>query len=119
MLPEADKADVRDAISYLSERVASLTQLVDPSAPSVNFATAPRGDGGARRGPARTLMFDVARGLARRVPLTKLVALHCNVRPNMAVLMVAALAKAKDKLVMPNDLQVETVTRDVFENMLA
>ena len=66
-----------------------MTKLVDPSAPAVNFVDQiPRGEGGRRRGPARTLLFDVARGLARRVPLTKLVALDGDVRPFLASLMV-------------------------------
>ena len=79
-----------------------MTRLVDPSAPAVNFVDQiPRGEGGRRRGPARTLLFDVARGLARRVPLTKLVALDGDVRPFLASLMVSALQRAKDKLVVP------------------
>lgn len=94
--------------------------MVDPSTPAVNFADAlPRGEGGRRRGPTRTMLFDVARGLARRVPLTKLVALDGDVRPYLASLMVAALHRAKDKLVVPEDLQIEAVTREQFENMLA
>jgi len=102
MLAEVDKQDVSEAIQYLAERVAALVQLVDPSAPSVNFVDQlPRGENGRRRGPARTLLFDVACGLARRVPLTKLVALDGDVRPYLASLMVAALARAKDKLVVP------------------
>ena len=64
-------------------------------------------------------MFDVARGLARRVPLTKLVALDGDVRPYLASLMVAALHRAKDTLVVPEDLVIERVTREQFENMLA
>ena len=120
MLPEADKAEVSDAISYLAERVATVTSLVDPSAPSVNaFESLPRGEGGRRRGPMRTVMFDVARGLARRVPLTKLVALDGDIRPYLASLMVAALHRAGEKLVIPNDLHLERVTREQFENMLA
>lgn len=112
MLPDEDKAEVTEAIQYLAERVATVTKLVDPTAPTVNFADAlPRGEGGRRRGPARTVLFDVARGLARRVPLTKLVALDGDVRPYLASLMVAALHKAKDKLVVPDDLELETVTR--------
>ena len=53
-------------------------------------------------------MFDVARGLTRRVPLTKLVALDGDVRPYLASLMVSALARAKDKLVVPQDLKIDT-----------
>ena len=83
---------------YLAERLAALTSLVDPSAPSVNNAftpdVIPRGESGHRRGPSRTLLFDVARGLMHRVPLTKLVELDGDVRPYLAALMVAVLVRA-------------------------
>lgn len=109
MLPDSDKGEIREAISYLSERLATVSALVDSSTPTVNMADLlPRG----RRGPTRTMMFDVARGLARRVPLTKLVALDGDVRPYLAALMVAALHRAKDKLVVPHDLEIEKVTRE-------
>ena len=42
------------------------------------------------------LLFDVAHGLARRVPLTKLVELDGDVRPYLAALMVAALARGRN-----------------------
>ncbi len=89
---------------------------MDPSAPTVNFNMAlPRGS----KAPTRTLLFDVARGLARRVPLTKLVELDGDVRPYLASLMVAALHRAKDTLTVPDDLRIDFVTREQFENMLA
>ncbi len=73
-LSVSDKERVGDAILFLAERINTLIRLADPSAPTVNFADAlPRGEGGRRKGPVRTLLHDVARGLARRVPLTKLV----------------------------------------------
>ena len=113
-IAEADKKDVSEAIRYLAEWVATITALADPSAPSVNFIadTIPRGEGGRRRGPSRTLLFDVAKRLARRVPLTKLVALNGDIRPYLASLMVAALHQAGDKLVVPSDLEVQRVTRE-------
>ena len=113
MLRESD-TEVSEAIRYLAERVATVVALADPAAPSVNFVgdTVPRGEGGRRRGPSRTLLFDIARGLARRVPLTKLVALYGDIRPYLASLMVAALHRAKDKLVVPDDLEVKRVTRE-------
>jgi hypothetical protein len=58
------------------------------------------------------MLIDVAKGLARRVPLTKLIALDSDIRPYLASLMVAALHRAKDKLVIPNDLQIKRVTRE-------
>jgi hypothetical protein len=99
VLPDADKEEVSDALRFLAERVAAVTTLADKSAPQVNFTdTLPRG---SRRGPARTLMFDVARGLARRVPLTKLMELDGDVRPYLASLIVSALHRAGDKLIIP------------------
>ena len=95
---------------YLAERLAALTLLVDPSAPSVNNAftpdVIPQGESRRRRGPSCTLLFDVARGLARRVPLTKLVELDGNVRPYLAALMVAALVRADETLTIPDTLKL-------------
>ena len=118
----ADRQKAADAMCYLAERLAALTSLVDPSAPSVNSAftadVLPRGESGRRRGPSRTLLFDVARGLARRVPLTKLVELDGDVRPYLAALMVAALVHAHETLVVPDTLQLRRVSLEAFENML-
>ena len=82
------------------------------------FDTIPRGEGGKRRGPSRTLLFDVACGLARRVPLTKLVELDGDVRPYLAALMVAALARVGETLVVPEGTRISTMTREAFDNML-
>ena len=109
---------VSSAICYLTERLAALRSIADPTAPRVCAFNIPRGDGG-RRGPSRTLMFDVARGLARRVPLTKLAELDSEVRPFLASLMVSAVSRAGQELVIPNDLQLRKVTRDQFNNMIA
>ena len=65
------------------------------------FDTIPRGKGGKQRGLSRTLLFNVARGLARRVPLTKLVELDGDVCPYLTALMVAALARVGETLVVP------------------
>ena len=80
---DADRQKAAKVMCYLAECLAALTLLVDPSAPSVNNAfmpdVIPQGESGCRRGPSRTLLFDVARGLARRVLLTKLVELDGDV----------------------------------------
>ena len=65
-----------------------------------------------------TLLFDVAHGLARRVPLTKLVELDGDIRPYLATLMVAALAWAGETLVVPEGTRISTMTREAFDNML-
>ena len=64
------------------------------------------------------LLFDVARGLARRVPLTKLVELDSDVRPYLATLMVATLAQVGKTLVAPEGTRISTMTREAFDNML-
>ena len=52
------------------------------------------------------LLFDIARGLAHRVPLTKLVELDGDVRPYLAALMVAALVRAHETLTIPDTLKL-------------
>ena len=64
------------------------------------------------------LLFDVARGLAHRVPLTKLVELDGNMQPYLAALMVAALVRAHKTLTIPDTLKLRQVSMEAFENML-
>jgi hypothetical protein len=52
------------------------------------------------------------------VPLTKPIALDSDIRPYLASLMVAALHRAKDKLVVPNGLEIKRVAREQFDLML-
>ena len=68
--------------------------LVDKSMPvaAALFNAIPRGKGGKQRGPSRTLLFNVACGLAHRVPLTKLVELDGDAHLYLTALMVPALA---------------------------
>ena len=107
---EADRQKAAKAICYLAERLTALTSLVDPSAPSVNNVftpdVIPRGESGCRRGPSRTLLFDVARGLVRQAPLTKLVELDGNVQPYLATLMVTALVQVHETLTIPDTLKL-------------
>lgn len=65
------------------------------------------------------MLFDVAKGLARRVPLTKLVSMDSDLRPYLAALMVSALHRAGGALIVPNDMEVRRVTRQAFESMLS
>ena len=82
------------------------------------FDAIPRGKGGKQRGPGKTLLFDIAHGLARRVPLAKLVELDGNVRPYLAALMVAALVWEGESLVVPEVTRITTMMREAFDNML-
>ena len=107
---EADQQKAAKAMCYLAERLATLTSLVDPSAPSMNNAftpdVIPRGESGHRHRPLRTLLFNIARGLAHQVPLTKLVELDGDVQPYLAALMVATLMRAHETLTIPDTLKL-------------
>ena len=94
--------------------------LVDKSTPiaAALFDAIPRGEGGKRRGPSRTLLFNVAHGLARRVLLTKLVELESNICPYLAALMVATLARVGETLVVPEYTHISKMTREAFDNTL-
>ena len=113
MLNDTDREDVSEAITFLAERLATTSALIENPQVSVNMLElVPRGEGGRRKGPAKSMLINVTRGLARRVPLTKLIALDSKIRPYLASLMVAALHRAKDKVVVPNDLENKRVTRE-------
>ena len=105
---------------YLAEWLATIAALVDKSTPiaAALFDAIPRGKGGKQRGPSRMLLFNVAHRLARRVPLTKLVELDGDVRPYLTALMVAALARVGETLVVPEGTRISTMTREAFDNML-
>ena len=64
------------------------------------------------------LLFDVTRGLARQVPLTKLVEMDGDIHPYLAALMVAALAWVGKTLVVLEGTRNSTMTREAFNNML-
>ena len=62
---------------YLAKQLATIAALVNKSMPiaAALFDAIPQGEGGRWRGPGKTLLFNVTRRLAQRVPLTKLVKL--------------------------------------------
>jgi hypothetical protein len=64
------------------------------------------------------MLNDIARELARHVPLTKLVQLDGDVCPYLASLMIAALNKAGDELVVPDTLRIRKLTEEAFDNLL-
>ena len=115
-----DKAQVAKAGGYLAEWLATIAALVDKSTPTVAalFDAIPRGKGGKRKEPSMTLLFHVACRLARHIPLTKLVELDGDIRPYLATLMVAALARAGKTLVVPEGMRISMMTREAFDNML-
>lgn len=46
----------------------------------------------------RTILFDIAKGMARKVLLIKLVLMDLDLDPYLAVLLVAVLYKARDAI---------------------
>jgi hypothetical protein len=42
-----------------------------------------------------------------------------DVRPYLASLMVAALQKANEKLIVPSDMEIVRLSKDAWEDMLA
>ena len=109
LLSEAGKVSVTNAILFLAERLAAMTMMIDPAAPSVKVFQAPRGN---RRSRAGDVLLDVAKGMARRVRLTKLVNLDADVRPYLAGLMVAALHRAGETLIYPDTMKSKEVTEE-------
>ena len=94
--------------------------LVDKSMPIVAalFDAILQGEGERQRGAGKTLLFDVTRRLARRVPLTKLVELHGNICPYLTALMLAALVWVAKTLVVPEGIHISMITWETFDNML-
>ena len=94
--------------------------LVDKSMPAVvaHYNMIPPGEGGGQRGPGKTLLFDIAHGLAHRVRLTKLVELDGDIHMYLTTWIVAALAWVGEALVMLEGIQIMTMTRKAFDNML-
>ena len=79
----------QEAINFLTERMAALTQLVKPDASPVSVASLYHDENG--RQASCTMLMDIARGFARRVPMTKLIHMDSDIKPYLAALMIAAL----------------------------
>ena len=76
-IPLSQLEDIHQAINFLMERPAALVKLNDPSAPSVNMIKLQQDVNGNQA--SRCMMWDVARGFAHRVPMTKLVHLDAEI----------------------------------------
>ena len=114
-----DKEQVAEAGEYLAERLAAMAMLVDKSIPTVAafYGAIPCGKGGGGRGLAKTLLFDITCGLAKRVLLTKLVELDGDVSAYLTVLIVAALGWAGKTLVVLEGMQITMIIMEAFNNM--
>ena len=55
------------------------------------------------------MMWNVTRGFAHRVPMTKQVHLDANIRPYLATLMIATLKHHKETLKFPDSINYEIV----------
>ena len=100
----------QEALNFLTERVAALTQLVEPDAPPVSISSLYRDENGKRA--SRTMLMDVARGFARRVPMTKLIHMDSDIRPYLAALMIAALNYHGEILRIPDSLNFQVMPKD-------
>jgi hypothetical protein len=58
------------------------------------------------------MLNNIARELVRRIPLTKQVQLDGDVCPYLDLLMISALNKAVDELVIPDMLQIKRLTEE-------
>ena len=76
-VPLSQLKEIRQAINFLTKCLATLVKLSDPSATSVNM-TRLQQDGNGNQA-LRSMMWDVARCFAHRVPMTKLVHLDANI----------------------------------------
>ena len=83
-------------------------QLIPQAAPTYP-KSAVRGEYGPQT------LFNVARGFSRRVPLTRLLEVEPDMRPYLASIIVRAVQKAGDSLVIPASLNVQRVSDDEFE----
>ena len=70
----------------------------DKSTPAVAalFYAIPNREGGRQRGLGKTLLFNIAHGLAKIVLLTRLVELDGDISPYLTTLLVAALAQVDE-----------------------
>ena len=115
-----DKGQVIEAGDYLDKWLVIVVILVDKSIPTVVALSdaIPCSNGGSWRGPSKSFLLEIARGLAHRVLLTKVVELDGDIYPYFAALIVATLAQAGKTLVMLEGMQIMTIIREAFDNML-
>ena len=97
-----------------------MAELVDKSMPIavVLYNALSCGEGGAWRGPSKTLLFNGTHGISPRVPLTKLLELDRDIYQYLIALLVVALAWVGEALVMLEGIQITTVIREAFDTML-
>ena len=100
----------QEAINLLMERMAALMQLIKPDAPPVNISSLYCDENGKRA--SHTMLMDIARGFARRVPMTKLIHMDLDIRPYLAALMIASLNYHGEILRIPDSLNFQVMPKD-------
>ena len=106
-VPLTQLKEICQATNFPTERLAALIKLSDPSAPSVNMTRLQQDVNS--NGALRSMMWDVARGFACRVPMTKLVHLDANIRLYLAALMITTLKHHMETLKIPDSINYEIV----------
>jgi hypothetical protein len=70
---------------------------------------------GVRRDYPAQSLFDIARGFSRRIPMSRLVEIEPDIRPYLASLIVRAVHKAGDALVVPRNLRIQSLAEEEFD----
>ena len=115
-----DKEQVTQASSYLAKWILIVATLVNKNMLTVVafYNTITHGNRGRWRAFRKTLLFDVAYGLAYRVLFTRFVELDGDIHLYLAAMMMATLGWAGEALVIPEGMKITTMTREAFCNML-
>ena len=100
----------QEVINFLRERMVALMQLVNPDTPPVNVSSLYYDEKGKRA--FHTMLMDIARGFARRVPMTKLIHMDSDIRPYLAALMIATLNYHGETLQIPNSIHFQVIPKD-------
>ena len=100
----------QEAIDFLMESMAALMQLVKPDAPPVSISYLYPDEN--RKRASRTMLMDVARSFARRVPMNKLIHMDSDIRPYLATLMIAAINYHREILRILDSLNFQVMPKD-------
>ena len=109
-VPPEHLTKAQEAINFLTERMAALTQLVKPDVPPASISSLYCDKNGKQASSA--MLMDIARGFARRVPMTKLIYMDSDIRPYLAALMIAVLNYHGEILWIPDLLNFQVMPKD-------
>ena len=100
----------QEAINFLTERMAALTQLVKPDTLPVSVSSLYHDENGKRS--SCTMLMDIAQGFSRRVLMTKLIHMDSDIRPYLAALIIAALNYHGEILCILDSLNFQVMPKD-------